>query len=447
MKRYRGRVGLVNLGCPKNRVDSEIMEAILADRGFSIGESGRFDVVIINTCGFIQDAKEESLGEIFRVLDQKKVGEVGKIIVGGCLSQRYMNELQREIPEVDRFFGIESISQIDEIVSEVLFGLSEGGPGKDCMSLEDRYVERVKRVTSGWTYLKITDGCSNLCAYCTIPLIRGSLKSRDMKKIVDEFKAMIDGGIKEVNLIGQDIGSFGKDRHESESLSILLEEMSALAPDDMWIRLLYLHPRNISRRLVGVIKGSLAVINYLDIPVQHSSNRILEKMDRGYTKEYLYDLFMMLRETLEGLVVRTTIMVGFPGEEKEDVDQLIDLVQDIRFDRLGGFLYSREEGTAASRMGPHIPRDEALSRLDEILTVQSQISLEKNHDLLGKRLKVLIEEVPAGQGSPTGRYYGQAPEVDGVVTVEQAERFKKGDFLMVEVTDFDHYDLYGSVVL
>jgi ribosomal protein S12 methylthiotransferase len=447
MVKGRGyRIGLVHLGCAKNMVDTELMETLLARSGFSLRQRGFLDAVIVNTCGFIEAAKEESISEIFRFVDMKKMGKVGKILVGGCLSQRYMVELKNEIPEIDRFFGLKEIHRLDEILLDVMESRQEGKPVGQEAGLEGLYIERIKGKKRGWVYLKITDGCSNQCSYCAIPSIRGPLKSREMKMIAAEFRAMVEAGVKEINLIGQDIGSYGRDGNENFILEVLLEELSSLATGDIWLRLLYLHPASITEKLAKIIRESPFILNYLDIPVQHGSNKILEKMNRRYSREYLYDLFSMLRETLDNLVLRTTVMVGFPGEKGEDFELLLRLIEDIRFDRLGGFTYSREEGTPAWSMGPGVSRKVAISRLEEITTVQSRISLEKNQIFSGKRVMVLVEDVNNREGMLTGRYYGQAPEVDGTVTAEFVSPVKKGDFVNVRIDDCDHYDLSGKVV-
>lgn len=439
------RVGFVHLGCAKNRVDTEIMETLLSRSGFQLRKRGFLDAVIVNTCGFIGDAKEESLEEIFRVVGLKKAGRVGKILVGGCLSQRYLTDLAREIPEVDRFFGLKDVARIGEILIDVIEDKPLGIPPGKTADLEDAYLLRLKRNKTGWTYLKISDGCSNNCVYCTIPSIRGPLKSRYLRRVKSEFRAIVEKGIKEVNVIGQDIGSYGRDREGSIGLEGLLEELAPIVSGDIWLRLLYLHPENVTERLVRIMKESPFIVNYLDIPVQHASDRILAKMNRRYTRGYLYDLFSMLRQVLDDIVLRTTVMVGFPGERQVDFEYLQGFLEDVRFDRLGGFIYSREENTPAWNMGRRVERDTAVLRLEEILTVQSQISLENNRLLQGKKVKVLVEEAHRAEGRLTGRYYGQAPEVDGVVSAQYRSSIKRGDFVPVKISHYDHYDLFGEV--
>ncbi|NIO16807.1 MAG: 30S ribosomal protein S12 methylthiotransferase RimO [Deltaproteobacteria bacterium] len=440
------RVGLVHLGCAKNMVDTEVMETVLARRGVSLRKRGFLDAVIINTCGFIDAAKEESLGEIFRFVELKRKGKVGKILVGGCLSQRYMVELEMEIPEIDKCFKITDVGRIDEILMDVM-GVGRGGMGiEEKTDLEDLYIERIRGKGRAWRYLKITDGCSNHCSYCTIPDIRGPLASRETKRIVSEFRAMIQKGVSEVNLVGQDIGSFGKDGARGFILENLLEELSCHASGDIWLRLLYLHPARITEKLVKIIRESPLVLNYLDIPIQHGSTRILERMNRGYTREYLYELFAMLRTNLDDLVLRTTVMVGFPGEGLNDFELLLRLIEDVGFERLGGFTYSREEGTPAWGMVPKVKKNVAISRLEELITVQSRISFEKNKRYLGKKAKVLVDAVSRREATLTGRYYGQAPEVDGFVTAEYTRPVKEGEFVTVKIDSCDHYDLSGTVI-
>lgn len=439
------RVGFVQLGCAKNRVDTEIMETILAEGGVQIGQRGYLDAVIVNTCGFVQDAKEESLEEIFRLLDMKKRGKVGKVLVGGCLSQRYAADLEREIPEVDRFFGIQDLHRVDKILSDVVGNAGEQPSRSHRLTLEDLYVLRLGRSRTGLAYLKISDGCSNLCAYCSIPAIRGSLKSRDIRRIRAEFDAILDRGIKEINLVGHDIGSYGRDRGMTSGLEVLLEELASRVTADVWVRLLYLHPENVTERLAKIIRDSPVIVDYLDIPVQHASDRVLSRMNRRYTSGYLYETFSMLREALDEPVLRTTVIVGFPGEGRRDFEQLKRFVEEIRFNHLGGFTYSREENTPAWSMDQKVSKDTAVSRLDEILTLQSEISRGKNRSLSGKTVKVLTEDIDRGGLRLTGRYFGQAPEVDGIVYAKFHDRVERGSFVSVKIHSYDHYDLFGSV--
>ncbi|RMG58750.1 MAG: 30S ribosomal protein S12 methylthiotransferase RimO [Deltaproteobacteria bacterium] len=436
------RVAFVNLGCAKNMVDSEVMMARLAGRGVVLTDSFPVDAVVVNTCGFIQEAKEESLEEIFRVVRLKEEGLVGKVLVGGCLSQRYMEELRREIPEVDRFFGLAEISSIDSLLVEVL-GDEGKGLSDPCGDLELLYQERASLVSSPWTYLKITEGCSNRCTYCTIPLIRGDVKSRLPESVEREFDRLVSRGVREVNIVGQDITVYGRDLSPPLSLPELLWRLSRRAPDDLWIRLLYLHPRRVTDELVAAMREVPQVVPYADIPIQHASDRVLERMGRGYTKDDLRELVSMVRREIPGVVLRTTVLLGFPGEEERDVEELLEFIREVRFDRLGGFVYSREEGTAAFEMEGQVPREAARERLEEVMTLQAEISLEKNREFLGRIVDVLVEEGNSEGG--VGRFSGQAPEVDGVVRVNSRRPLGEGEVVAVRVTGFDHYDLEGEL--
>ncbi len=441
--RKRTRVAVVTLGCPKNQVDSGIMETALSGGGFSITRSGYADAVILNTCGFIEAAKEESIEEILRFIRLKKEGKVGKVLVGGCLSQRYREELEEEIPEVDRYFGISEISSVDRILDEMF--VEEGNHIAHTMkgSMETLYLERVSRMGQPWAYLKISEGCSNHCAYCVIPRIRGRLESRERKWIIAEFQEMVGKGIKEVNLIGQDIASYGNDRNEDCGLANLLRELTEEDCGEIWIRLLYLHPLNISDDLIKVIGERRAVVKYLDVPIQHGSTNILERMNRRYTREHLRDLFRRIRGEIDEAVLRTTVMVGFPGETERDFGELLEFIEEIGFDHLGGFVYSREGGSTSFSMENQVPNEVAQDRLEELLTVQSEISFSKKKAYLGKELTLLLEEQ---EGEILkGRYYGQAPEIDGNVSLSGSDREYVGDFIRAKIVGTDHYDLRAKI--
>ena len=441
------RVAIVSLGCPKNSVDSGIMETLLAERGYKVVDDGYMDVVIINTCGFIETAKEESIDEILRFTSLKGKGLVGKVLVGGCLSQRYMKELGEEIPEVDRYFSLDDVGKVDRIVTEVLETQDWLQPlPTSSLEVEFLYKRRAAQIKGPWAYLKISDGCPHFCSFCVIPQIRGPLKSRVRKDVLSEFREMVKRGAKEVNLVGQDIASYGSERGEKDALPDLLKSLSEISEGELWIRLLYLHPLNITENLIRAVKESPFVVNYFDVPIQHGSSRMLGKMKRNYTRDYLRDLFSLIREEMEDAVLRTTVLLGFPGENDDDFNELMELIDEVRFDRVGGFVYSREEGSVSFRMENQVPRGIATARIEELMTLQSRISHEINSSLLGKRFTVLAETGISDEGIFKGRYYGQAPEVDGFVSARSRGVVNPGDRLTVKITDYDHYDLFGDVV-
>ncbi len=445
MKAKGIRVAFVNLGCAKNRIDSEMMMAQLVSSGIELTDEFPVDAVVINTCGFIKDAKEESLDEIFRFVELKNSGAVGKVLVGGCLSQRYLSELREEIPEVDRFFGLSDIPYIRGIILETVGDEVQQGRSHSCSDTVDLFVERAKMVEGGWTYLKITEGCSNNCAYCSIPLIRGPMRSREVESVIREFEVLLERGVREVNLVGQDIAAFGSDLVPPTTLSYLLTLLADLCPEKLWIRLLYLHPAHITDELIKTISLHRNVVPYLDVPIQHASDRVLNRMGRGYGREDLEELFARLKSEIPGVVLRTTVLVGFPGETEDDFEELLDFIQEVEFDRLGGFVYSREEGTRAFDFDGQVPEEEAKRRLDELMTLQAEISFRRNAELVGEVFDVLVES-REDEGPVEGRFYGQAPEVDGVVRIDCGEPVKIGEFVNVKITGFDHYDLEGELI-
>ena len=435
------RIGVISLGCPKNRVDAEEILGELCQAGYGIETDLRqADVLIVNTCGFIQDAIDESMSAIHDAVRYKTNGACRSVIVTGCLAQRCGADLSVRLPKVDAIVGLGRSGELPVIISRTLAGERV----LDFSSRKHWWLDSRNRVLSTplWTaYLRIADGCDNRCTYCTIPSIRGSFRSRSEETILEEAYGLAELGVKELILVAQDTTRFGLDTHGRLCLSDLIERLSAV--DVHWIRLLYCYPNRVTDDLIHVIATNNKVCKYLDIPLQHCSERILARMGRrGSRKEYV-SLVSRIREECPGIALRTTLMVGFAGESDADFEELLDFVREVRFDRLGAFIYSPEEGTPAAKLRRTVGYPEAKRRLDRLMTIQQQISLEKNRNLIGKRLEVLIES--QGGNSCVGRSYRDAPEIDGIVRVLDCSA-SPGTFVQVEVTMAEEYDLIARPV-
>ncbi len=446
---------LKTLGCPKNQVDSEhLMNDFLANGFMFVENPDDADILLVNTCGFIKDAKEESIGEIL-ALAKKKTDPISKrkrltpkkLLVFGCLSQRYSNELTKEIPEIDALWGV---GQYNEIISycRSLFDLQETGEVRHLSHLEISTMN-----DQSFKYIKIAEGCDKKCTFCTIPSIRGRFKSVPKDVILKEAEGFIKRGVKELILVAQDITDYGRDlREEGINLANLLSSLTALE-GDFWIRLLYLYPTSINDELLDVIGKNDKICKYLDIPLQHSEDRLLRQMGRRGTKKEYIKLLRNIRRRIPGVALRTTFIIGFPSETEEEFQSLLDFLEEIRFERLGAFKYSKEEGTPAEKMEGHIPEKVKHRRYDELMRRQAAISFEKNRELIGKRFKALIDEIDGN--ILIGRLYSHAPEIDGVVIVNKDEnRFdfpekisiSTGDFIEVEITEAYDYDLKGKII-
>jgi len=433
MAKNRVLVGLITLGCAKNEVDSEYMLAELESAGFSLTEDlSQAQAIVVNTCAFIQPAKEESIETILEAARFKESGRCQLLAVVGCMAQRYRKELRREMPEVDAALGLE--------------------PAPCPKKLSPRVVESAGQ---GWAYLKISEGGNNRCHYCAIPLIRGELKSRPEAEIVKEAVYLESLGVKELDLIAQDVTAYGFDRGGDRALNRLLE--SILAETGIpWIRLLYTHPAHLERSLLELIAENTRLLPYLDMPIQHASNRILGAMGRGVTKNEILDKIELARSILNRPVLRTTVLVGFPGERKADFAELVDFIEQVRFDRLGGFIYSREEDTSAAALRDSVSRAEKERRLEVVLEIQREISAAANASWLGKELQVLVErpvdpsEAPSPEYLWAGRSSAHAPEVDGTVYLAPGQqtgkrKIKAGRMARVRITDSGDYDLFGRI--
>jgi|Deesub1362B_J571_1020462.scaffolds.fasta_scaffold00061_50 ribosomal protein S12 methylthiotransferase len=413
------------LGCPKNVVDSESLCVTLERAGLKrVYEISSADLLLINTCGFIKEAKEESIEEILTIASEKKKQQ--KLIVLGCLSERYRDILRQELPEVDAFFGVES-------ETEILSYLNKKTSSQRIL---------VKPDTFPYGYIKVSEGCNRSCSFCAIPSIRGKYRSTPPEEVLKRAEALLKMGIKELILVAQDITSYGME-FKGYSLPELLQDL-CMFDRDYWVRILYLYPTSISDRLIRVIDENKKICRYLDIPLQHSVERILHLMQRRGSSRYYLDLIKRLRKELPGVVLRTSIIVGFPTESEEEFESLLDFVRVAEFENLGTFVYSKEEGTVAAGMKGQLPESIKRERYHRLMSLQAEISARKNRALKGRILEVLIDEIE--EDLAVGRYYGQAPEIDGVVIIERIDRLKRGEFVKVLIKETDIYDLRGEVV-
>lgn len=420
---------VITLGCPKNIVDSRHLINSLTEAGFNyVEEFKRADFILINTCCFIDDAKEESIEEILTAV---KFKSERKLIVFGCLSERYREELKKEIPEIDALFGVNENERIIRYMDQFF---DQGGISQ---SISSYTVE-----PPTFRYIKIAEGCSRRCTFCIIPQIRGKLKSIKPEKIIAEAESFVNSGIREIILVAQDITQYGKEI-KGYTLRELLRDLSQIS-GDFWIRLLYLYPAEIDEKLIEVIAENDKIVKYLDIPFQHSEERILRMMGRtGTRKEYL-KLIRLLREAVPEITIRSTFIVGFPTETEEEFQRLVDFIEEVQFERLGVFKYSRQKGTKAYNFKMQIPEELKNRRYDELMSRQALISLEKNRNLIDKQYEALIDYIDADIA--VGRLYCHAPEIDGVLIIDNAANLKAGDKVKVLITEAYEYDLKGVVI-
>mgnify|MGYP004504726179 FL=1 len=437
------KVGMISLGCPKNQVDAEHMLALMDAEGWEIVDYvDGCDVVIVNTCGFIDDAKKEAIENILDMVELKKEGVIGKIIVTGCLAQRYKEEIVKEIPEVDAVVGIGANGDIIKTVEEVMDSVStiEKYPPRCDLPLEG---QRILTTPQYWAYLKIGEGCSNRCTYCTIPSIRGNMRSRSMENVIEEAKQLAELGVKELIIIAQDTTSYGLDLYGELKLPELLNELCKIDSIE-WIRLLYCYPDRITDELVETMKNQDKVVNYIDLPLQHADDKILKAMNRRGDQALIRSVISKLRAEIPDVVIRTTFIVGFPGEGEEEFETLAEFVNEIEFDRLGVFTFSPQEGTPAFDMEDQVDEDVKTRRGEVIMQDQYSIMEEKNNEKIGKTYKVVVEEYDGYSDSYTGRTYMDAPEIDGLVKFTSQKDLDVGDFVDVEIFDVEDYDLIGE---
>lgn len=438
------KIALESLGCSKNLMDAEIMTGILKEKGYEfVEEFNDADIIIVNTCGFIRDAKQESIDTIVELSQLKEYGKLKYLIVTGCLAQRYADELLEEIPEIDAIVGTGNFMNISEIIDR----LESEKNVTEIGNIEFAFDETLPRYVSTpehMAYLKIGEGCSNHCTYCIIPKLRGKYRSRKMEDIVEEAKKLASEGVKELVVIAQDTTRYGEDLYGEAKLAELLEELAGI-DGIKWIRIMYSYPESITEKLVDVIAAHDNICSYFDMPIQHASNRVLKRMNRRTSKEDIRNKVEMIRNKIPDAVIRTTVIVGFPGETEEDLEELIDFMKEIKFDRLGAFAYSREEDTPADKMDGHMDEEIKEERRDRVMMVQQEISEEINKKREDKVFEVLIEE-EAEDGIYVGRTQGDAEEIDSVVYVNSDDELEIGSFVNVYITEAMEYDLIGDVV-
>ena len=435
----------ISLGCDKNLVDSEVMLGLLDKKGYQIVDSEEdADIIVVNTCCFIHDAKEESIQTILEMAEYKKEGKLKALIVTGCLAQRYQQEIIDEIPEVDAVLGTTSYDHIVEAVEEALAGNGHVVL-EDVDALPD--VKEKRLVTTGghYAYMKIAEGCDKHCTYCIIPKLRGNYRSVPMEKLLAEAKDLADQGVKELILVAQETTVYGKDLYGEKSLHKLLRELCKIS-GIQWIRILYCYPEEIYDELIQTIKEENKVCHYLDLPIQHASDAVLKRMGRRTSKAQLVEMIEKLRKEIPDISLRTTLITGFPGETQEQHEELKDFVDEMEFDRLGVFTYSPEEDTPAATMTEQIPEEVKEDRQAELMELQQEIAFDLAEDMVGREVLVMIEGKVADENAYVGRTYKDAPNVDGLIFINTDEELMSGDFVRVRVTGALEYDLIGELI-
>lgn len=439
------KFSIVSLGCARNLVDSEVMAGLLKQNHFEIvAEPAEADIVMVNTCGFIGAAKEESIDTILEISRLKEAGQVKKLIVAGCLTQRYPEALASELPEVDLFIGTGEVPRIVEILREHEADQSRRQYVGLPSYLYDHATPRLLTTPSHTAFVKVSEGCDHKCAFCIIPKLRGPSRSRSIESVVAEARQLGGNGVKEINLIAQDLTAYGRDRKDGTTLYSLLRELDQL-PEVTWLRLLYSYPNFLDAPLLDLIRNSQHICKYIDIPFQHINKRLLTKMRRGKSGSAVREAIAKLRAAIPGLTLRTSLIVGFPGETEEEFDELCNFVEEARFERLGVFKYSEEEGTAAATMGNKIDEEEKERRWQEVMDLQAEISRNYNEALIGTIQRVMIDSIDSETGMICGRTQAHAPEVDGVVHIGSTEKeLAPGSILDIRITSALDYDLIGE---
>lgn len=434
----------ISLGCDKNLVDSEEMLGLLTREGHEIvDDEEQAEAIIINTCCFIGDAKEESVSTILEMAEYKKAGTCKVLVVTGCMAQRYKEEIIEEIPEVDAVLGTTSYGEILEAVKEAEKG-RRYTEFKDIDYLPDDMGGRILTTGGHYGYLKIAEGCDKHCTYCIIPKLRGRFRSVPMERLIKQAEGMAKQGVRELILVAQETTVYGTDLYGKKSLHILLKELCRIS-GIRWIRVLYCYPEEIYDELIRTIKEEKKICHYLDLPIQHASDRVLKRMGRRTTKAELIAIVEKLRREIPDIFLRTTLISGFPGETEEDHQELMEFVDEMEFDRLGVFAYSAEEDTPAAAMEDQIPQEVKENRRDELMELQQEISYDKGQERIGQVLTVMIEGKVADESAYIGRTYGDAPKVDGYIFVQTGELLMTGDFARVRVTGALEYDLIGEL--
>lgn len=444
------KIGVVSLGCPKNLVDSETMLGLIHEENYEItNDPSEAEIIIVNTCGFIESAKEESINAILQMAEYKKSGSCKYIIVTGCLSQRYAEELFNELPEADAIAGVEVYDEIGSIIKRVMNGerfiMLERSKPDVIYTSKETFLPRILTTPSYTAYLKIAEGCDNCCSYCAIPKIRGPYRSKPMEQVLKEAKALADNGVKELIVVAQDTTRYGEDLPGGKLLlADLLKELNKIE-SLKWIRVMYCYPNNFTDELIETFASLDKVCKYVDLPLQHASNRLLASMNRYDTREEVETLLAKLRKRIPGIVIRTTFIVGFPGETDADFEELKEFVEQQRFENAGVFAYSQEEGTVAGAMPNQIPDEIKQERYHELMALQAQISEEIHKDTEGQTLEVLVEGIEEdGSGLHYGRSYREAPDIDGLVFIENPGDIKPGCFVKVNILQGFTYESVGE---
>ena len=436
------KILFISLGCDKNLADSEEMLGLLTAGGHEItDDETQADAIVINTCCFIKDAKEESVETILEMAEYKKTGSCHALIVTGCMAQRYQKEIIEEVPEVDAVLGTTSYGDIVKALEEAVAG-NHFEEFRDIDYLPDTGSKRVLTTGGHFGYLKIAEGCDKHCTYCIIPKLRGKFRSVPMERLIAQAEDMAEQGVKELILVAQETTVYGKDLYGKKSLHILLKKLCEIR-GIRWIRILYCYPEEIYDELIETIRDEKKICHYLDIPIQHASDRILKRMGRRTSKQELIDIVGKLRKEIPDIVLRTTLITGFPGETEEDHEELKEFVDEMEFDRLGVFTYSPEENTPAAEMADQVSEEVKEERRDELMELQQEISYDRGQDRIGQELLVMIEGKVADESAYIGRTYGDAPKVDGYIFVQTGELLMTGDFAKVRVTGALEYDLIG----
>ena len=436
------KILFISLGCDKNLADSEEMLGLLTAGGHEItDDETQADAIVINTCCFIKDAKEESVETILEMAEYKKTGSCHALIVTGCMAQRYQKEIIEEVPEVDAVLGTTSYGDIVKALEEAVAG-NHFEEFRDIDYLPDTGSKRVLTTGGHFGYLKIAEGCDKHCTYCIIPKLRGKFRSVPMERLIAQAEDMAEQGVKELILVAQETTVYGKDLYGKKSLHILLKKLCEIR-GIRWIRILYCYPEEIYDELIETIRDEKKICHYLDIPIQHASDRILKRMGRRTSKQELIDIVGKLRKEIPDIVLRTTLITGFPGETEEDHEELKEFVDEMEFDRLGVFTYSPEENTPAAEMADQVPEEVKEERRDELMELQQEISYDRGQDRIGQELLVMIEGKVADESAYIGRTYGDAPKDDGYIFVQTGELLMTGDFAKVRVTGALEYDLIG----
>ncbi len=438
------KILVISLGCDKNLVDSEVMLGLLASRGYEmIDDEQEADIIVVNTCCFIHDSKQESVDNILYMAEYKKTGKLKALIVTGCLAERYRQEIIDEIPEVDAVLGTTAYDRILDAVDEAL-------EGKHFLEMEDLQalpvVDTKRQITTGghFAYMKIAEGCDKHCTYCIIPKIRGTYRSVPMEQLIKEAEELAAQGVKELILVAQETTLYGKDLYGEKSLHKLLKELCKVS-GIQWIRILYCYPEEITDELIQVIKEEPKICHYLDLPIQHANDEILKRMGRRTSKQELIDIVTKLRKEIPDICLRTTLITGFPGETEEQHQELVEFVDEMEFDRLGVFTYSPEEDTPAATMPDQIDEEVKLERQAELMELQQEIAFDTAENMIGREMLVMIEGKIADEPAYVGRTYRDAPKVDGLIFVETGELLMSGDFAKVTVTGAEEYDLIGGL--